>query len=138
MSFRGLDADARAKYAEMKNKHAYRYIILKVDGGVVRVEKAAPPSETFPEFLNNLPLDCRWAVYDFDFTTKNGQKHSKLVFIIWSPDRAPSRSKMRYASWNNVINQQFETGGLPLVFQATDYDEITHEALLDKVTRRMV
>lgn len=32
------------------------------------------------------PHSCRWAVYDLEWSTPEGGKRSKLVFIMYSPD----------------------------------------------------
>jgi len=134
-----LDDSAKNAYIEMKTKHAYKYVIFKLaDSKTVVLEKAAPASATYEQFLADLPNDCRWAVVDFDYKTKTDQTHSKLVFVIWSPDDAPRKSKMSYATWNNVVNQKLEQGGIPIIVQATGPDEITREVVLDKVTRRQV
>ena len=87
MAFKGVNDEGKRLYNEMKNKHAYRYLIFKLNGAEVSVEKAAPPSATYADFLKDLPDDCRWVVYDLDFEIGNGQKHSKITFIIWAPDK---------------------------------------------------
>lgn len=86
MAFKGVNDDGKRHYTEMKTKHAYRYLILKLQGAEVVVEKAASPSATYADFLKELPNDCRWVIYDLEFMLANGQKHSKLVYIIWSPE----------------------------------------------------
>ena len=39
---------------------------------------------TFDEFLALLPADdCRYAIYDMNFTTTDGRPGNKLVSIAW-------------------------------------------------------
>lgn len=39
---------------------------------------------TYEDFKSQLPLDeCRYVVYDFSFTTKDGRPADKVVFIMW-------------------------------------------------------
>lgn len=95
MAFKGVTDEGKRLYTEMKNKHAYRYLIFKLNGAEVSVEKAAPPTATYADFLKDLPDDCRWVVYDLDFEIGNGQKHSKITFIIWAPDKCTTLSLLR-------------------------------------------
>lgn len=72
-------------FQDFKLKKAYRFIIFKLadDFTSIGVEKQAPPSATYDEFVKSLPKDgCRYAVYDFEYTTADGPRN-KLLFFTW-------------------------------------------------------
>lgn len=52
------------------------------DGSIVRDFES--DSDNFDEFLQTLPPDdCRYAVYDMNFTTTDGRPGNKLVLVTW-------------------------------------------------------
>lgn len=60
-----------------------KYIIYKIDGAHI-VTETTGESDVFEDFLGLLPADdCRYAVYDKNFTTNDGRPGNKLVFIAW-------------------------------------------------------
>lgn len=60
-----------------------KYITYKIEDGVIVTEHVGQ-SESFDEFLSILPADdCRYAMYDMNFTTNDGRPGNKLVFITW-------------------------------------------------------
>lgn len=62
--------DCKLKFLELKAKRNYRFIVFKIEGQQVVVEKLGGPEETYDDFAASLPPDeCRYAVFDFDFTT---------------------------------------------------------------------
>jgi len=47
------------------------------------VEKAQN-SSVYEDFLKVLPeTECRWAVYDFEFSKEEGGKRNKIIFLNW-------------------------------------------------------
>jgi cofilin len=78
--------------------------------------------------------DCRYAVYDFEYDTASGEgKRSKIVFFIWSPDTAPVKSKMVYASSTDGFRRALN--GISAEVQGTDFSEVAFETVLEKVSR---
>lgn len=51
----------------------------------------------------------------------------------WSPDTAPIKSKMVYASSKETIRRAFN--GIGVEIQGTDYAEVSHESVLEKVSK---
>ena len=52
------------------------------DGSIVRDLES--DSDNFDEFLQSFPPDdCRYAVYDMNFTTTDGRPGNKLVLVTW-------------------------------------------------------
>jgi cofilin len=60
-----------------------------------------------------------------------------LFFVVndnrWSPDSAPIKSKMVYASSKESIKRSFI--GLGTEIQGTDYAEVSYDSVLDKVSK---
>jgi cofilin len=56
-----------------------------------------------------------------------------LISISWSPDTAPIKSKMVYASSKESIKRSFN--GIGAEIQGTDYAEVSYESVLDKVSK---
>lgn len=78
--------ECKLKFLELKAKRNYRYIVFKIDEQIqqVTVEKVGGPEQTYNDFTNSLPADqCRYAVFDFDFTTDENVQKSKIFFIAW-------------------------------------------------------
>lgn len=79
-----VEDECKLKFLELKAKRNYRFIIFRIDGQQVVVEKLGSPEENYDDFSNSLPPnECRYAVYDFDFTTAENCQKSKIFFIAW-------------------------------------------------------
>ncbi|WVQ71075.1 cofilin [Cryptococcus sp. DSM 104548] len=125
------------KFQELKTGKKLTYVLygLSEDKRSIVVLKTSDDKD-FQTFVNDLPeADCRWAVYDFEFTLPGGEGiRNKLCFVFWSPDDAPVRSKMIFASSKDALRRRLD--GVALEIQATDFSEITREVVLDKATRK--
>ncbi|KAL9164517.1 hypothetical protein ABFS82_06G109300 [Erythranthe guttata] len=101
-----VEDECKLKFLELKAKRNYRFIVFRIEGQQVVVDKLGCPDESYEDFTSSLPSDeCRYAVFDFDFiTTENCQK-SKIFFIAWSPDTSIVRMKMVYASSKRQIQK---------------------------------
>ncbi|KAH0782178.1 hypothetical protein KY290_001776 [Solanum tuberosum] len=103
--------DCKLKFLELKAKRTYRFIIYKIEEKQkqVVVEKLGEPTESYEDFAAGLPADeCRYAVYDFDFMTKENCQKSRIFFIAWSPDTARVRSKMICASSKDRFKRELD------------------------------
>nr|XP_016433114.1 PREDICTED: actin-depolymerizing factor 2-like isoform X1 [Nicotiana tabacum] len=103
--------DCKLKFLELKAKRTHRFIIYKIEEKQkqVVVEKLGEPTESYEDFTAGLPADeCRYAVYDFDFTTEENVQKSRIFFIAWSPDTARVRSKMIYASSKDRFKRELQ------------------------------
>lgn len=79
-----VDDECKLKFVELKAKRNYRFIVFKIESQDVVVEKLGSPEETYDDFAASLPPDeCRYAVFDFDFTTNENCQKSKIFFIAW-------------------------------------------------------
>ncbi|MBD4020705.1 hypothetical protein GUI04_17265, partial [Xanthomonas citri pv. citri] len=123
----GVSDECKLKFMELKRRN-YRFIVFKIQDKTheVVVEKLGQPNESYKDLQNNLPSnECRYAVYDFDFVTKENCQKSKIFFFAWSPDSSKVRSKMIYASTKDRFKRELD--GIQLELQATDASEMSFD-----------
>ncbi|XP_028806206.1 actin-depolymerizing factor 7-like [Neltuma alba] len=139
MSFRvyssgmNVDDECKLKFLELKAKRNHRFIVFKIENQEVVVDKVGGPTETYEDFTASLPpSECRYAVFDFDFTTEENCQKSKIFFIAWSPDTSKVRQKMVYASSKDRFKRELD--GIQVELQATDPSEMS----LDIVKARAI
>ncbi|KAM7266289.1 hypothetical protein ACFE04_004186 [Oxalis oulophora] len=114
----------KLKFQELKAKRNYRFIVFKIEAQQVVVDKLGSPDETYDDFQASLPAnECRYAVYDFDFTTNENCQKSKIYFVAWSPDTSMVRMKMVYASSKDRFKRELD--GIQVELQATDPSEMS-------------
>ncbi|XP_044504737.1 actin-depolymerizing factor 7-like [Mangifera indica] len=128
-----VNDECKLKFQELKARRHYRFIIFKIENQQVVVEKLGSPGDSYDDFTASLPADeCRYAVFDFDFTTTENCQRSKIFFIAWSPDTSKVRMKMVYASTKDRFKRELD--GIQFELQATDPSEMS----LDIVKGRAV
>ncbi|XP_042979348.1 actin-depolymerizing factor 7-like isoform X1 [Carya illinoinensis] len=122
--------DCKLKFLELKAKRNYRFIVFKIEEKIqqVIVEKLGNPDETYDDFAASMPEnECRYAVFDFDFTTNENCQKSKIFFISWAPDTSRVRSKMLYASSKDRFRRELD--GVQVELQATDPSEMSFDII---------
>ncbi|XP_072058260.1 uncharacterized protein [Arachis hypogaea] len=118
----------KLKFLELKAKRNYRFIVFRIENQEVVVEKLGSPDETYDDFTASLPAnECRYAVFDFDFTTDENCQKSKIFFIAWSPDTSRVREKMVYASSKDRFKRELD--GIQVELQATDPSEMSFDII---------
>ncbi|KAH6809656.1 actin depolymerizing factor 7 [Perilla frutescens var. frutescens] len=118
-----VDDECKLKFLELKKRN-YRYITFKIDDQQVVVDKLGSPEDCYDKFTSSLPADeCRYAVYDFDFTTDEKCQKSKIIFVAWSPETSKVRNKMVYASSKDRFKRELD--GIQVELQATDASEMS-------------
>ncbi|KAI3720687.1 hypothetical protein L2E82_31678 [Cichorium intybus] len=123
-----VEDQCKLKFLELKAKRNYRFITYKIEDQQVIVDKIGGPDKTYEDFTNSLPGDeCRYAVYDFDFTTDENCQKSKIFFIAWSPDTSKVRMKMVYASSKDRFKRELD--GIQVELQATDPSEMSFDII---------
>ncbi|GAB4844472.1 Actin-depolymerizing factor 10 [Ancistrocladus abbreviatus] len=123
-----VNDECKLKFLELKAKRNYRFIVFKIEEKLqqVMVEKLGGPNETYEDFTNSLPAnECRYAVYDYNFTTDENCQKSKIFFFAWSPDTSKVRSKMLYASSKDRFKRELD--GIQVELQATDPSEMSFD-----------
>jgi len=136
-----VDDACKTAFQDIKLGHKYRYVIycLTDDLKKVVVEKTAEPSATYDDFLADLKHaeendQCRFAVFDAEFTTKDGQPRNKIVFFMWSPEKAKIKQKMVYASSKDALKKTLGEG-IAREIQANDHGDLTWSNLLEVVMK---
>ncbi|OCF43214.1 cofilin [Kwoniella heveanensis CBS 569] len=133
----GAVQECLEKYQELKTGKKLAYVIygLSDDKRSIIVLKTSEDKD-FDTFVGELPeKECRWAVYDFEYTLPGGEGiRNKLVFVMWSPDDANVKNKMIFASSKDALRRRLE--GIHIEIQATDFSEITKDAIMEKALRR--
>ncbi|KAD5961249.1 hypothetical protein E3N88_12722 [Mikania micrantha] len=125
--------DCKLKFLELKSKRNYRFVTFKIEDQQVMVDKIGGPDESYEDFTNSLPAnECRYAVFDFDFTTDENVQKSKIFFVAWCPDTSKVRMKMVYASSKDRFKRELD--GIQVELQATDPSEMS----LDIVKSRAI
>ncbi|XP_024171937.1 uncharacterized protein LOC112177860 isoform X2 [Rosa chinensis] len=123
-----VNEECKQKFLELKAKRNHRFIIFKIDKQEVVVEKLGEPDETYDDFTASLPAEeCRYAVFDLDFTTIENCQKSKIFFIAWSPDTSKVRMKMVYASSKDRFKRELD--GIQVELQATDPSELSFDII---------
>eukprot|EP01035_Chromulina_nebulosa_P022674 gene22674-29358_t len=106
-----------------------KYIIYKIEGGFIVTEKVGE-SDKFDDFIASFPEDdCRYAIYDMNFTTTDGRPGNKLVSISWAPETSKIKSKMLYAGSKDALTRAFV--GVSTKVAATDLSELTEQIVID-------
>lgn len=119
----------------MKLGKALKYIIYKVSDDLKSIEVVKQSEDAdYDNFVKELPSDdCRWAVYDFAYKTADGGDRNKIVFYSWAPEDAKVKSKMLYSSSKEGLRKVLN--GLAVEVQGTDFDEVAHDTVLEKIRR---
>ncbi|EES12628.1 hypothetical protein BDA96_06G189900 [Sorghum bicolor] len=118
--------ECKLKFQELKSKRSFRFITFKINEQTqqVVVDRLGQPGDSYDDFTGSMPdSECRYAVFDFDFTTDENCQKSKIFFISWSPDTSKVRSKMLYASSKDRFKRELD--GIQVELQATDPSEMS-------------
>jgi len=110
------------EYDAMKTRRAYYGIVYKMSGDMKSIEldttfenPTGDESDTtaaqYDKFLNYLlsaeeNRDCRYGCYDVRFTTGEGVRRNKLVFIMFCPENAKIKNKMVYSSSKDTLKSK--------------------------------
>ena len=129
----GVDKGVVDEVTKMQLKRHAAYLIFAIDeSGRVVIDARGGKGATYDEFCTALPASApRFAVYDLSFENSDGCKMSKLVFFAWSPEGAPMRAKMLYASTKATLVEAL-SGAVQVTLQATDSDDLDLKAVLPK------
>jgi len=140
-----------------EGKKEFRYIIFKIEGKEIVVEKAINNEKmvsaavddygdnskaAYEEFVQDIKditddlKECRYAVFDFKFTgSREGagsSKMDKIVFFQICPDGSSIKQKMVYASSAQAIKHALNQGKFNS-FQVSDEAEMAHRDILTKL-----
>lgn len=123
-------------FNDLKLGKKHKFIIFSLnDKKTEIVVEETSSDDSYDAFLEKLPEnECKYAIYDFEYEIGGGEgKRSKIVFFTWSPDTAPVRSKMVYASSKDALRRALN--GVAADIQGTDFSEVAYESVLERVSR---
>ncbi|KAM9906904.1 hypothetical protein OXX79_001269 [Metschnikowia pulcherrima] len=128
--------ESLAAFNDLKLGKKSKFIIfaLNAEKTQIVVDKTSSDDD-YESFLAELPEnECKYAVYDFEYEIGGGEgKRTKIVFYTWSPDTAPVRSKMVYASSKDALRRALN--GIAADIQGTDFSEVAYDSVLERVSR---
>lgn len=107
--------------------------IIVDENGMLLNKDVQGEDNVFMKVVTQLPAkNCRYALYDCHYETKEGVTREEMVFIMWAPDTAPIKAKMQYASSKGHIRQLFK--GIRCEWQVNDEgDARDHTVFLEKL-----
>ncbi|SCU89362.1 LAMI_0D13300g1_1 [Lachancea mirantina] len=123
-------------FNDLKLGKKYKFVLFGLNENKTSiVVKETSTEQDYDAFLEKLPEnECLYAVYDFEYEIGGNEgKRSKIVFYTWSPDTAPVRSKMVYASSKDALRRALN--GVSTDIQGTHYSEVAYESVLEKVSK---
>lgn len=129
-----MTEDAVNLYYLIRAKSTYKWAMWEIDSSGTRVVISAvgDPKSSYSEFIASLPeSDCRYGVFDYQYTAADGHIMNKLVFFNWAPDNARVKSKMMYASTKDFFKGHLD--GISAEFQASDMGEVAEEEIAEAV-----
>jgi len=137
--------DCVKEFENMKKSRAYYGIVHKLSQDLKFIEvdkKFENPTgeetdttvEEYQKFANYLlameeEKDCRYACYDVRFTTGEGVRRNKLVFITFCPENAKIKHKMVYSSSKDTLKSKL-IGILDV--QANDASDLALDNIVSK------
>ncbi|RKP29593.1 cofilin [Metschnikowia bicuspidata] len=123
-------------FNDLKLRKKHKFIIYSLNSKLTKIViEQTSSDQSYDKFLEYFPEnECKYAVYDFEFEIGGGEgKRSKIVFFLWSPDTAPIRAKMLYASSKDGFIKALN--GVAAEIQGTDFSEVAEEVILEKFSR---
>lgn len=123
-------------FNDLKLGKKFKFIIFTLnDKKTEIVVEETSTDQDYDNFLEKLPEnECKYAIYDFEYEISGNEgKRSKIVFFTWSPDTAPVKSKMVYASSKDALRKSLT--GISADIQGTDSSEVDYDFVLERVSR---
>lgn len=106
-------------------------IVVEEGKEILVGDVGATITDPFKHFVGMLPeKDCRYALYDASFETKESRKE-ELMFFLWAPEQAPLKSKMIYASSKDAIKKKFP--GIKHEYQANGPEDLNRTCIAEKL-----
>ncbi|XP_063150412.1 cofilin-2-like [Candoia aspera] len=107
-------------------------IILEAGKEILVGDLRDTVDDPYLHFVTMLPLsDCCYALYEATYETKESKKED-LVFLFWTPESAPLKSKMIYASSKDALKKKFP--GIKHEWQANVLEDIKdRQSLAEKL-----
>jgi len=137
--------DCVKQFESMKTKKTYYGIVYKLTDDMKSIETdrtfdnptgdesdtTAAEYQKFADYLLSVEQEksCRYALYDVRFTTGEGVRRNKLVFITFCPENAKIKQKMVYSSSKDTLKSKL-IGILDV--QANDASDLALDNIVGK------
>ncbi|TEB22992.1 actin cross-linking [Coprinellus micaceus] len=129
-----VNNECLSAFQDLKLGKKHKYILYALNAGNTEIVVEKTSSGTYEDFLGDLPEgEPRFAIFDFEFEKEDGGKRNKILFISWSPDGSKIKQKMVYASSKDALRRSLQ--GIAFEVQGTDLEEVSHETVLEKVSK---
>ena len=131
-----LRDEVMSVFNELKLGMGLQYVIYRMtpDYKEVEVEKKVEAPATWEAFVADLPKDdCRYGVFDYQFTTETDGDRNKLIFVLWTPETARIKTKMLYPATKEAMKRALV--GISTEIQATDEAEISLDAVKERFAK---
>lgn len=136
-----VEDECKVAFQDVKLGHKYRYVVYSLTDDLksIHVIKRAELDAEYKDFLEDMKEaetvgQCRYAIYDVEYQTKDGQPRNKLVFFMWSPEKALIKQRMVYASSKDALKKALGEG-IGKEVQANDHGDLAWNSVMEIITR---
>mmetsp|Transcript_41615 Transcript_41615/g.54814 ORF Transcript_41615/g.54814 Transcript_41615/m.54814 type:complete len:145 (-) Transcript_41615:73-507(-) len=115
----------------------FRYIIFRIKDEKIKIDKKGAHTETWEDFVDALAAeekDGAYGICDFHTTNLEGRQFDKIIFVQWTPDTLPVRSKMLYGSTCEAFKGELGNG-IAHAIQASGVDDLDEDDIVSMVTK---
>ncbi|MFJ8476197.1 actin-binding ADF family protein [Kitasatospora sp. NPDC094011] len=131
-----IDDKCVEAYQELKLKKTYRYAFFGLSADSKQVILVSTGTESdYQSFAGQFPQDeCRYAVYDFEYTNTDGEARNKILFFLWTPEGAKVQRRMIATTAMDALRKKFV--GIGTVIQASEAAAVSYDAVLARARTR--
>jgi len=136
-----VEDECKIAFQEIKLGHKHRFVVYKLtdDLRTIVVENRADPSKTYEEFVQLMKEaesahECRYAIYDVEYATVDGQPRNKIVFFMWSPETAKIKQRMVYSSSKDALKKALGEG-IGKEIQANDHGDLEFSNVMEVIRK---
>ncbi|KAL0983698.1 hypothetical protein UPYG_G00131490 [Umbra pygmaea] len=120
LRLQGADKQEQLKLVLFKISEDGKCIIVD-EKNCLKMKDVKGEEDVFKKIVNTMPMkDCCYALYDCSWDSKDSPKED-LVFIMWVPELASIKEKMKYASSKQYLKAKFH--GLKFEWQVNDISD---------------
>lgn len=102
-----LSNECEKKFKEFQvGKSLERWISITLQDTSIVIKKLGSPDDSFQDFVNSLtPAEPCWYLLNFHYSTKDGGKRDRVLFVTWIPDDTNKVDKMRFAMYTSMVRR---------------------------------
>jgi cofilin len=136
-----VEDECKTAFQEVKLGHKYRYIVFKLtdDLRTIVVDTKAEPAATYDDFTKQMMeaealQECRYAIFDVEYETVDGQPRNKICFFMWSPETAKIKQRMVYSSSKDALKKALGEG-IGKEIQANDHGDLEFKSVMEIIRK---